>query len=108
MLFAHTTFNNVTVPRRQPAVRQCIRARDGCAGEPQDTRFQCGCRRRAEGSVKWRDNDSAGLAVGYANISSSASAFDRDVAAFTTPGYPERTAETVLEATYQYQVTPWW
>ncbi|WP_198382020.1 carbohydrate porin, partial [Burkholderia ubonensis] len=24
------------------------------------------------------------------------------------PGYPVRRAETVVEATYQYQVTPWW
>jgi porin len=55
-----------------------------------------------------RDNDSVGLALGYADIGSHASAFDRDVAAGTTPGYPVRTAETVIEATYQYQVAPWW
>lgn len=54
-----------------------------------------------------RDNDSAGLALGYADIGSHASAFDRDTAA-ATPGYPVRTAETVVEATYQYQVAPWW
>ncbi|RQH01170.1 carbohydrate porin [Paraburkholderia dinghuensis] len=57
---------------------------------------------------KGRDNDSVGLAVSYANISSSVSALDRDVGSFTTPGYPVRTAETVIEATYQCQVTPWW
>jgi porin len=56
---------------------------------------------------KGRDNDSVGLAFSYAHVSSSASAFDRDMAA-TTPGYPVRSAETVIEATYQYQVTPWW
>ena len=56
---------------------------------------------------KGRDNDSVGLAVGYANFSSAASALDRDTAA-TTPGYPVRSAETVIEATYQYQVAPWW
>jgi porin len=55
-----------------------------------------------------RDNDSAGLALGYADVGSHASAFDRDVGANTTPGYPVRTAETVIEATYQYQVAPWW
>ncbi|KGT00930.1 carbohydrate-selective porin, OprB family protein [Burkholderia pseudomallei] len=27
---------------------------------------------------------------------------------FQTPGYPVRRAETLIEATYQYQVTPWW
>jgi porin len=55
-----------------------------------------------------RDNDAVGLALGYADIGSHASAFDRDVGANTTPGYPVRTAETVVEATYQYQVAPWW
>lgn len=57
---------------------------------------------------KGRDNDSAGLALSYANVSSSASALDRDIGNFKTPGYPVRSAETVIEATYQYQVTPWW
>ncbi|MGF6837696.1 porin [Paraburkholderia youngii] len=57
---------------------------------------------------KGRDNDSVGLALSYANVSSSASALDRDIAAFQTPGYPVRSAETVIEATYQYQVAPWW
>ncbi|MEC5408482.1 carbohydrate porin [Paraburkholderia sp. MPAMCS5] len=57
---------------------------------------------------KGRDNDSAGLALSYANVSSSASALDRDIAAFRTPGYPVRSAETVIEATYQYQIAPWW
>lgn len=55
-----------------------------------------------------RDNDSVGLALGFADIGSHASAFDRDTASSTTPGYPVRTAETVVEATYQYQVAPWW
>lgn len=55
-----------------------------------------------------RDNDSVGLALGYADVGSHASAFDRDMASGTTPGYPVRTAETVVEATYQYQVAPWW
>ncbi|MBS6360296.1 carbohydrate porin [Burkholderia sp.] len=55
-----------------------------------------------------RDNDVAGLAVGYVKIGSHARALDGDTGAFTTPGYPVRRAETVVEATYQYQVTPWW
>ena len=55
-----------------------------------------------------RDNDSVGLALGYAGVGAHASAFDRDLAAGPTPGYPVRTAETVVEATYQYQVAPWW
>ncbi|OAJ62433.1 porin [Paraburkholderia ginsengiterrae] len=56
---------------------------------------------------KGRDNDTVGLAVGYAKIGSHAQNLASDTAAFT-PGYPSRSAETILEATYQYQVTPWW
>jgi porin len=56
---------------------------------------------------KGRDNDVAGIAVGYAHIGSHA----RDLAsatAQTTPGFPSRSAETVIEATYDYQIAPWW
>jgi porin len=52
---------------------------------------------------KGRDNDVAGLAVGYAQIGSHAQELASD-----TPGAPSRSAETVLEATYQYQIAPWW
>ncbi|WP_179402158.1 carbohydrate porin [Burkholderia guangdongensis] len=55
-----------------------------------------------------RDNDVAGLAVGYAKVGSHARALDGAIGTYTTPGYPVRTAETVVEATYQFQVTPWW
>jgi porin len=56
---------------------------------------------------KGRDNDVAGLAVGYAHIGSHA----QDLASAQgqiTPGYPSRSAETILEATYLAQITPWW
>lgn len=56
---------------------------------------------------KGRDNDVVGLAIGYAQIGSHAQDLASDTAA-VTPGYPSRSAETVLEATYQYQVAPWW
>ena len=56
---------------------------------------------------KGRDNDVVGLAVGYAQIGSHTQDLASDTAAYT-PGYPSRSAETILEATYQYQVTPWW
>jgi porin len=56
---------------------------------------------------KGRDNDVVGLAVGYAHIGSHAQDLANSQAQYT-PGYPSRSAETVLEATYQYQVTPWW
>ncbi|MFP3249159.1 MAG: carbohydrate porin, partial [Paraburkholderia sp.] len=54
---------------------------------------------------KGRDNDVVGLAVGYAKIGSHAQDF-ASTSAIYTPGYPSRSAETILEATYQYQVTP--
>ena len=57
---------------------------------------------------KGRDNDVAGLALGYAKIGSHAQDLASDTASLTTPGYPSRSAETVVEATYQYQVAPWW
>ena len=56
---------------------------------------------------KSRDNDVVGLAVGYAQIGSHAQDF-ANTSAIYTPGYPSRSAETIVEATYQYQVTPWW
>jgi porin len=56
---------------------------------------------------KGRDNDVVGLAVGYAQIGSHPQDLASDTAIYT-PGYPSRSAETIIEATYQYQVTPWW
>jgi porin len=55
-----------------------------------------------------RDDDSAGIAVTWIKVGSHARDFDRDSLAFTGGPYPIRNSETVLEATYQYQVTPWW
>jgi porin len=57
---------------------------------------------------KGRDNDMVGLAVGYTKIGSHAQGLASDTASLTTPGYPSRSAETIIEATYQFQVTPWW
>ncbi|WP_084187447.1 carbohydrate porin [Andreprevotia chitinilytica] len=49
-----------------------------------------------------RDSDTAGLGMGYARVGSHAREFDAD------QGLPMRSGETYLEATYQYQVAPWW
>jgi porin len=57
---------------------------------------------------KGRDNDVVGLAIGYARVGSHARGLDSDTGSFTTPGHPVRSAETIIEATYQSQVTPWW
>ena len=55
-----------------------------------------------------RDDDTAGIGMGYAKVSGRVSALDLDTGAYTaSPGYPVRGGETFIEATYQYQVTPW-
>ncbi|WP_321886579.1 carbohydrate porin [Paraburkholderia bannensis] len=51
---------------------------------------------------KGRDDDSVGLGLAYIKISPQARAADID------SGFVPRGSETALEATYQYQVTPWW
>jgi porin len=55
-----------------------------------------------------RDDDTAGLGMGYTHVSASASAYDRAYAAYN-PGlfWPTRSGETFIEATYQYQATAW-
>jgi porin len=55
-----------------------------------------------------RDHDVVGLALGYAKIGGHAQGLAGDMAALAAAGYPSRSAETIFEATYQYQVTPWW
>jgi porin len=55
-----------------------------------------------------RDNDSVGLGVSYIKISNAVNALDLDNRFFLNTPYGVRTQETTLEATYQYQVTPWW
>jgi porin len=54
-----------------------------------------------------RDDDTFGIAMGYAHVSSRVAAFDADVQFFTGVFTPVRVGETFIEATYQYQVTPW-
>ncbi len=54
-----------------------------------------------------RANDSVGLAFGYARISDSARLLDMDIAA-TGTFHPVRSAESVVELTYQIDLTPWW
>ena len=55
-----------------------------------------------------RDNDSVGLALSYIKVGNSVHDLDLDARAFADSPYGVRTSETTLEATYQYQVTPWW
>ncbi len=55
-----------------------------------------------------RDNDSVGLALTYIKVSNALHDLDLDYRDFNATTYGVRTQETTLEATYQYQVTPWW
>jgi porin len=55
-----------------------------------------------------RDDDSAGLALTYIKVGHHVNGLDQDFRAFTGGPYGVRTSETTLEATYQYQVSPWW
>ncbi len=55
-----------------------------------------------------RDNDSVGLAVTYIKVGNHVTSLDRDQLAFSGGPYGVRTRETTIEATYQYQVNPWW
>jgi porin len=54
-----------------------------------------------------RPNDTLGLGVSYLGISPAKRRFGSDVIAFTGSGSPFATNETVLEATYQFQLAPW-
>jgi porin len=56
-----------------------------------------------------RDDDTFGLGVNFAQVSDSVTGFDGDSALYRPGVYsPLRHSETVLEASYQFQVTPWW
>lgn len=55
-----------------------------------------------------RDDDTFGLGLGYAHVSRRAAALDRDTQFFTGSFTPVRGSETFVEATYQFQATPWW
>jgi porin len=58
---------------------------------------------------RYRPDDTFGLGMGYASVTSDVSGLDRDTGSFATPGTysPVRSSETYVEATYQYQVRPW-
>jgi porin len=55
----------------------------------------------------YRTDDSVGLGMGYTHVSGQVAAYDRDLAVATSSFVPPQTGEAYVEATYQYQVTPW-
>jgi len=55
-----------------------------------------------------RDNDTAGVGLGYAQVSGRASGLDRDAGFFSGTSFPVRSSEEFVEVTYQFQLAPWW
>lgn len=60
-----------------------------------------------KGPIPGRGDDSLGLALAYARIGDSASRLDTSTQFYSGGWVPVRRNETVLELTYQAQVTPW-
>ena len=58
--------------------------------------------------IPHRGDDTCGVGMGYAKVGDHAAGLDRDTAFFSGSFHPVRSGETFVEATYQYQVTPWW
>jgi len=57
--------------------------------------------------IPHRGDDTLGIGLGYAHVSGSVSGLDRDTNFFGKTSFPVRSGETFIEATYQYQLTPW-
>jgi porin len=57
--------------------------------------------------LRGRDDDSAGIALGFAKVGDGASGLDSDTAMYTASYFPTRSSETFVEATYSYEVYPW-
>jgi porin len=56
--------------------------------------------------IEHRDDDTFGAAIEYARVSGAEAAFNEATEFYTGTFTPARTGETVLELTYQYQLTP--
>ncbi len=61
-----------------------------------------------KGVIPGRPDDTAGIGVIYSRISNTARNRDTDAVTFSEAPGRVRDAETVLEVTYQAQITPWW
>ena len=62
-----------------------------------------------KGLFAGREEDTLALGVGYGQISGSLQGLDRDTRQINgQPNRPIRDYETVIELTYQAQITPWW
>lgn len=54
-----------------------------------------------------RDDDTCGIGMGLCKVGDHATDLDRETGFYTGTYYPVRSEETFIEATYQYQLTPW-
>jgi len=61
-----------------------------------------------KGLIPGRPDDTAGIGVIHARIGNTARNLDADTVAISGAPGRIRGAETVLEVTYQAQITPWW
>jgi porin len=57
--------------------------------------------------LTYRTDDTLDIGLGYTHVSHQVALADRDVALASDSFNPSRTSETYVEASYQYQVTPW-
>ena len=57
--------------------------------------------------IPHRGDDTVGVGLGYAHVSEDASDLDRDTGFYSKSFFPVRGGETFIEATYQYELTPW-
>jgi porin len=55
-----------------------------------------------------RKDDEVGLAFGWARVGDGARSLDQNTAIYTGQPYPVRSAESVIELTYQLSLAPWW
>lgn len=60
-----------------------------------------------KGLIPGRGDDTAGIALAYARIGGNARGLDQDTQVFVNPLFPVRDQETVLEVSYQAQLTGW-
>ncbi|HQT83550.1 MULTISPECIES: carbohydrate porin [Acidiphilium] len=58
--------------------------------------------------LRGRTGDTVGIDLGIGQVGSGAAASDRALRASRGDAYPVRSVETLIEATYQAQITPWW
>lgn len=61
-----------------------------------------------KGLIPGRPDDVAGLGVIFSKASDQAGQLDQDIAFNTGAPFPVQTAETMIEATYQIRLAPWW